>query len=68
MSAPQHTAHVFSRVVSVSESGMCVYGCSAHPRCVETETRRKGSVSPFALAREAERQRKAGRVPAKRRL
>lgn len=57
-----HTAHDFRRLVSESDTGMAIYGCT-FGRCSETEVRRKGSPSPFAERRSATRAKKKG-VPA----
>ena len=60
--AQPHTAHEFRRLVSESDTGMAIYGCT-FGGCPETEVRRKGSPSPFAQKRAAIRAKKKG-VPA----
>lgn len=57
-----HEAHEFRRLISESDTGMAIFGCS-FARCPDTEVRRKGEPSPFAVKREAAKARKKG-VPA----
>lgn len=57
---PVHAAHVFKRLISESDSGRAVYGCS-FDRCAETEVRQRFSESPFAQRQEKARQRQAAR-------
>lgn len=57
-----HTAHEYRRLVSESDTGMAIYGCT-FPRCAETEVRAKGSPSPFAEKRATVRAKRKG-VPA----
>lgn len=45
-----HKVHTFSRLISETPSGLCVYGCS-YGSCVQTENRYRGEPSPFAVAR-----------------
>lgn len=61
MSQPHHV-HDFSRLISTSDAGMAIYGCS-FGRCAETEIRAKGSPSPFAEKRATVRAKRKG-VPA----
>lgn len=56
-----HEAHQFSRLISESDTGQAVYGCT-FARCPETEIRRKGEPSPFAQKRQAAKARKAVRA------
>lgn len=55
----QHTVHTFSRLISTSDTGMAIYGCSFRSDgvagCSETEVRRPNQPSPYAVKR-AQRQ------------
>lgn len=54
-----HTAHDFSRLISTSDDGRAIYGCSYRASglagCSETEVRQRNQPSPFAMRR-AQRQ------------
>jgi len=54
---PTHTVHDFSRLISSSDDGRGIYGCSFRASglagCSETEVRMKNQPSPYALKREA---------------
>lgn len=51
----RHTVHSFSRLVSTSDSGMAIYGCSFRSDgvagCAETERRMRNQPSPYAVKR-----------------
>lgn len=52
---PVHTVHDFSRLVSQSDTGKAVYGCSFRSGgvagCSETEVRQVNQPSPYAVKR-----------------
>ena len=54
MPRPDHSAHVFNRLISSSDDGRELYGCT-HKRCGETEIRQQGAPSPFAMKRRAKK-------------
>lgn len=49
---PEHTAHEFTRLLSTSDSGKALFGCT-HKRCSETEVRGRNEPSPYAQKRAA---------------
>ena len=51
MTRQPHAAHVFTRLLSTTDSGMGLYGC-AYAMCSATEARRQGEPSPFRVRRE----------------
>lgn len=57
---PTHSVHDFSRLISSSDDGRSVYGCSFRSGgilgCGETEVRQRNQPSPYATKREAARQ------------
>ena len=53
---PEHSVHRFTRLISRSDTGMCIYGC-AHGNdiagCGETEVRHQNQPSPYEMRRQA---------------
>lgn len=60
----EHTAHQFTRLVSSTDDGRALFGCT-FARCGATEVRGIDERSPFAIRREAASQRRAGRKPSR---
>lgn len=60
MSGAEHTVHHFTRLVSTSDTGRALFGCT-HPRCGSTEIRGIDERSPFAIAQEQKAAKKAAR-------
>lgn len=52
---PVHSVHDFSRLISESDTGRAIYGCSFRSGgvvgCPETEVRQKNQPSPYAVKR-----------------
>lgn len=53
-----HSVHEFSRELSKTETGLALYGCAFRSGgtvigCAETEVRRIGQPSPYAVKRQA---------------
>lgn len=58
--AQPHQVHSFDRLLSTSDDGRAVYGCSFRAGgtvlgCAETEVRSVNAPSPYAIKREAAR-------------